>query len=74
VEVHGLRVLKHDGTSDEFPVLDGDVGQAELRAALSQRPGDLVVAVTDHAYIRLLPRPAAPGTREDLVRTASAEH
>jgi hypothetical protein len=53
MEVHGLRVLKYDGTVDDFPVLNGDVGQAELRASLAQRPGDLVVAVADHAYIRV---------------------
>jgi len=55
VEIHGLRVLKIDGKVEDFPVRDGDVGQAELRASLSQRPGDCLVAVTEHAYIRLTP-------------------
>ncbi len=60
MELHRLRVLKYDGTVDDFPVVNGAVGQAELRASLSQRPGDLLVAVTDHAYIRLTHRLAAP--------------
>ena len=36
-----------------FPVRDGDVDQARLRAALTQRPNDDVVAVTADAYIRV---------------------
>ena len=52
MEIHELRVVKHDGKVDRFPV-DGDLAQAELRAALTQHPGDLRIAVTEHAYIRL---------------------
>jgi hypothetical protein len=55
VEIHGLRVLKFDGKVEDFPVRGGDVEQARLRAALSQRPGDCLVVVTEHAYIRLAP-------------------
>lgn len=55
MEIHGLRVLKFDGKVEDFPVWGGDVEQARLRAALSQRPGDCLVAVTEHAYIRLTP-------------------
>lgn len=55
MEIHGLRVLKLDGKVEEFPVRGGDVEQARLRAALSQRPGDCLVVVTEHAYIRLTP-------------------
>ena len=64
MEVHGLRVLKYDGTVADFPVANGDVGQAQLRASLSQRPGDLLVAVTEHAYIRL----TKPGAARELAR------
>lgn len=39
--------------SSAFPVRDGDVAQARLRAALSQRSEDRVVAVTEDAYIRV---------------------
>ncbi|MGH3127361.1 MAG: hypothetical protein ACRDPX_05540 [Gaiellaceae bacterium] len=48
-------VLKYDGNTVRFPVRDGDVAQARLRAALAQRPDDCVVAVTDDAYIRVGP-------------------
>jgi len=52
VDIHELRVVKHDGKVDRFPV-DGDLAQAELRASLTQLPGDLRIAVTEHAYIRV---------------------
>jgi hypothetical protein len=52
VEIHELLVLKHDGRVERFRVTDGDVAQAELRASLCQRPGDSLVVVTEHAYIR----------------------
>jgi hypothetical protein len=52
VEIHEVLVLKSDGRTERFPVTDGDVAQAELRASLCQRPGDDLVVVTDHAYIR----------------------
>jgi hypothetical protein len=53
VEIREYLVLRFDGTTVRFPVRDGDVAQARLRAALSQRPDDCVVAVTDDAYIRV---------------------
>jgi hypothetical protein len=53
VEIREYLVLRFDGTSVRFPVRDGDVAQARLRAALIQRPEDCVVAVTDDAYIRV---------------------
>ena len=46
-------VLRFDGTTVRFPARDGDVAQARLRAALSPRPEDCVVAVTEDAYIRV---------------------
>jgi hypothetical protein len=52
VDIHELRVVKHDGKVDRFPV-DGDLAQAELRASLTQHPGDLRIAVTEHAYIHI---------------------
>ena len=52
VEIHELLVLKNDGRTERFRVTDGDVAQAELRASLCQRPGDDLVVVTEHAYIR----------------------
>jgi hypothetical protein len=61
LEVREYLVLKYDGTTVRFPVRDGDVAQARLRAALAQRPDDCVVAVTDDAYIRV---------RSDLVADA----
>ena len=53
MEVREYLVLKYDGTTVRYPVHDGDVAQARLRAALSQRPDDEVVVVTDDAYFRL---------------------
>jgi hypothetical protein len=52
VEIHELLVLKEDGSVEHFRVSDGDVAQAKLRASLCQRPGDSLVVVTQHAYIR----------------------
>jgi hypothetical protein len=52
VEIHELLVLKNDGRVERFRVTDGDLAQAELRASLCQRPGDDLVVVTEHAYIR----------------------
>ena len=56
VEVREYLVLKHDGTTVRYPVRNGDVAQARLRAALSQRPDDSVVVVTDDAFIRVASR------------------
>lgn len=53
VEIREYLVLKHDGITERFPVLEGDVAQASLRAALCQHPGDCVVVVTEDAYIRV---------------------
>ena len=53
MNVREYLVLKHDGSTLRFPVRGGDVDQARLRAALTQRPEDDVVAVTDDAYIRV---------------------
>jgi hypothetical protein len=53
LEVREYLVLKYDGKTERFPVLDGDVAQARLRAALVQRPDDSMVVVTENAYIRL---------------------
>jgi hypothetical protein len=53
LEIREYLVLKFDGSTVRFPVLDGDVAQARLRAALTRRPEDCVVAVTDDAYIRV---------------------
>lgn len=50
--IHEVLVLKSDGRTERFPVTDDDVAQAELRASLCQRPGDDLVVVTEHAYIR----------------------
>lgn len=55
MEIHELLVLKNDGRVERFRVTDGDVAQAELRASLCQRPGDDLVVVTEHAYIRSKP-------------------
>ena len=52
MEIHELLVLKEDGGVERFRVSDGDVAQARLRASLCQRPGDSLVVVTEHAYIR----------------------
>ena len=61
MEVREYLVLKHDGTTVRFPVEHGDAGQARLRAALSQRPDDEVVVVTDDAYFRISPIGRSPG-------------
>jgi len=53
LEIREYLVLRFDGTTVRFPVRDGEVAQARLRAALSQRPEDCVVAVTEDAYIRV---------------------
>ena len=53
LEVREYLVLKFDGRTVRYPVQDGDVAQARLRAALSQRPNDEVVVVTDDAYFRV---------------------
>jgi hypothetical protein len=53
LEVREYLVLKDDGKTERFPVLDGDVAQARLRAALVQRPNDSAVVVTEDAYIRV---------------------
>ena len=53
MEIREYLVLRFDGTTVRFPVRDGDVAQARLRAALSQHPEDCVVAVTEDAYIRV---------------------
>ena len=42
-----------------FAMASGDVAQARLRAALTQRPDDRVVAVTEDAYIRVGSDPAS---------------
>lgn len=52
MEIHEVLVLKHDGRVERFRVSDGDIAQAEFRASLCQRPGDSLVVVTEHAYIR----------------------
>jgi hypothetical protein len=59
VEIHELLVLKDDGRVERFRVSDGDVVQAKLRASLCQRPGDSLVVVTEHAYIRSDPSSVA---------------
>jgi hypothetical protein len=53
LEVREYLVLRHDGTTVRYPVNGGDIAQARLRAALSQRPNDEVVVVTDDAYFRI---------------------
>ena len=53
VEIREYLVLRFNGTTVRFPVLNGDVAQARLRAALTQHPEDCVVAVTEYAYIRV---------------------
>jgi len=69
VEVREYRVLRYDGTTVRFPVQDGDVAQARLRAALSQRPSDQVVVVTDDAYFRV----SSAGTGFARLSLASGE-
>ena len=53
VEIREYLVLRLDGTTERFPVRDGHVAQARMRAALTQRPKDCLVAVTEDAYIRV---------------------
>ena len=53
MEVREYLVLKYDGKTERFPVFDGDVAQARLRAELVRRPDDSMVVVTQDAYIRL---------------------
>ena len=53
MEIREYLVLKDDGNTVRFPVRNGDVAQARLRAALTQRSADCVVAVTEDAYIRV---------------------
>jgi len=53
MEIREYLVLRFDGTTVRFPVRNGDVARARLRAALSQHPEDRVVAVTEHAYVRV---------------------
>jgi hypothetical protein len=65
VEIREYLVLKYDGNTVRFPVRDGDVAQARLRAALTQRPDDSVVAVTEDAYIRVGSDLASDDTRSD---------
>ena len=55
LEVREYLVLKYDGTTVRYPVQDGDVAQARLRADLTRRPDDDVVLVTDDAYFRVAP-------------------
>ena len=61
LEVREYLVLKYDGTTVRYPVRDGDVAQARLRAALTQRPDDNVVVVTDDAYFRIAPSSRSHG-------------
>lgn len=51
MEIREYLVLRFDGTTVRFPVRDGEVAQARLRAALTRRPDDCVVAVTADAYM-----------------------
>ena len=53
MEIHEYLVLKHDGKVEHFPVRDGDVAQARVRASLCKLPGDSLVAVTGDAYIQV---------------------
>jgi len=56
-------VLTEDGRVERFRVSGGDVAQAELTAARCQRPGDNLVVVTEHTYIRhssSFPQPPVP--------------
>jgi hypothetical protein len=72
VEIHEYLVLKYDGKVERFPVLDGDVAQAKVRATLCQLPSDCLVAVTDDAYIRLGPDyPAEQPSQSALVTRRS---
>ena len=51
MEVREYLVLKHDGTTARFPVIDGDAAQAQLRASLSSHATDHVVAVSENVYM-----------------------
>lgn len=64
MEVREYLVLKYDGNTERFPVVDGDVAQARLRAALVRRPDDSIVAVTEDAFIRVQTRPQAEPARD----------
>ena len=55
VGIHEYLVLKYDGTTAHFPVVDGDREQAETRASLCRLPGDCIVAVTEHSYVCVCP-------------------
>jgi hypothetical protein len=61
LEVREYLVLRHDGTTVRYPVNGGDIAQARLRAALSQRLNDEVVVVTDDAYFRIGSAGRSPG-------------
>jgi hypothetical protein len=63
MDVREYLLLKHDGSTVHFPVEDGDEDQARLRAALSRRPDDEVVVVTDDAYFRLSSSTRSTGRR-----------
>ena len=69
MEIHELLVLKNDGRVERFRVTDGDLAQAELRASLCQRPGDDLVVVTEHAYIRSKPPPERSRDGASSLRT-----
>jgi len=59
-ELREFLVLKSDGKVEHFPVVDGDVAQAKVRASLCQRPGDSLVAVrSDGAHIQIQPQALA---------------
>jgi hypothetical protein len=66
VEIREYLVLKHDGSTVRFPVRDGDIDQARLRAALTRRPEDYVVAVTDDAFIRVASESTAQVERREV--------
>jgi hypothetical protein len=53
VQVHEYLVLKDDGSTEHFPVLDGDAAEALLQASSAHRADGYVVAVTEDAYIRV---------------------
>ena len=56
MEIHEFLLLKHGGAVEHFPVPNGDpdsLAQARFRASLSHHPGDVLVLVTEGAYIRV---------------------
>src|SRR5215471_21796024 len=55
VAIHEYLVLKYDGKTAHFPVVDGDGEQAKTRASLCRLPGDCIVAVTEHSYVCVCP-------------------